>query len=255
MLVLALLIALIAASCSTVPLTGRHRLLLVSESTELELGATTYHEIIETSKLSSDSTQVRRIRTIGRRIAQATGEKDYRWEFNLIEADSVMNAFCLPGGKVAVYSGILKIASSDEELATVMAHEIAHAIARHGAERMSQMLLVELGGIALEEALKTKGEKTIDLAKVAYGAGTGLLYILPYSRKHEEEADYMGLIYMAKAGYDPHAAVRFWEKMNQEFSNREPPEFLSTHPSSERRIENLKRWLPRVLKYYKPPGH
>ena len=245
------LVLVVSISCSKVPLTGRNRLLLVSESTEIALGLDTYKQILSESKLSSDEEQVRRIRLIGSRIAQATG-KDYAWEFNLIEADSVYNAFCLPGGKVAVYTGILNLAQTDDELATVMAHEIAHAIARHGAERMSQMLLVQLGGIALEDALKTKSETTVELAKVAYGAGTGLLYVLPYSRTHEQEADYMGLIYMAKAGYDPHAAISFWEKMQREFEGREPPEFLSTHPSSQRRIENLKRWLPEALKYYKP---
>jgi len=242
------LIAII--SCSRTAITGRRRLLLVSQETELKLGNDTYAEIISKSKLSDDSVAVARIRTIGQRIASVSGVSDYEWEFNLIEADSVYNAFCLPGGKVAVYTGILKIANTDAQLATVMSHEIAHAIARHGAERMSQLLLVELGGIALEEALKTRGERTIQLAQIAYGAGAGLLYVLPYSRTHESEADRIGLILMAKAGYNPSAAIEFWETMQSQIGSSEPPQFLSTHPSSEKRIEDLKRWLAEAMQYY-----
>ena len=250
-LVLGLLcLAVIVTACSHVPLTGRRRLLLVGEAAELELGMNTYKDILEKSTLSNDAEAVRRVRTIGTRVAGITGKPEYEWEFNLIEADTVHNAFCLPGGKVAVYTGILELASDDDELATVMAHEIAHAIARHGAERMSQMLLVQLGGIALDEAMKNKSQKTIEIAQVAYGAGATLAYILPYSRTHESEADYLGLVYMAKAGYDPRAAVRFWRKMQREAAGRESPEFLSTHPSSGTRIEDLERWMPEALGYY-----
>lgn len=216
----------------------------------MELGVTAYHDILQESKLSRDAAAVNRVKKIGEKIAQITDRSDYSWEFNLIDDDEVVNAFCLPGGKVAVYTGMLKIASTDAELATVMGHEIAHAIARHGAERMSQLLLVELGGMALEEALKKKTEKTIELAKVAYGAGTQLLLVLPYSRTHENEADYIGLIFMAKADYDPHAAIDFWKKMHRKFAGQEPPEFLSTHPGSEQRISNLEKWLPEALRYY-----
>lgn len=249
-IVCTLCLAAVAVSCSRVPLTGRRRLLLVGEGTELELGIKTYSDVLEKSTLSSDEAAVARIRTIGMRIADVTQKTDYEWEFNLIEADSVYNAFCLPGGKVAVYTGILDLASSDDEVATVMAHEIAHAIARHGGERMSQMLMVQLGGIALEEAMKKESQKTIDMARVAYGAGAGLLYILPYSRTHESEADYMGLMYMAKAGYDPRASVRFWQRMQEQYAGQEPPEFLSTHPSSDTRIADLRAWLPEALRHY-----
>ena len=245
-----LLTALVLDACSKVPLTGRSRFLLIDEGTELELGTDTYQEVLSNSKLSSDAAQIGRIQAMGNRIAAVTGRSDYRWEFNLIDADSVYNAFCLPGGKVAVYTGILKLARSDDELATVMAHEIAHAIARHGAERMSQMLVIQLGGIALDQAMKNKSAQTIELARTAYGAGTGLLYILPYSRQHETEADYMGLIFMAKAGYDPRAAVRFWETMQREHEGREPIEFLSTHPASDRRIVDLEAAMPEALRYY-----
>ena len=245
---LAILLLLIA--CQTVPFTQRKRLILVPESTERELGATTYQDILTNSKLSEDLEEVRRVKEIGMRIANVTDRPDYSWEFNVIDDNEVVNAFCLPGGKVAVYTGIMKVSSTDTELAVIIGHEIAHAIARHGAERMTQLLVVELGGMALEEALKKQTKKTIELGKVAYGAGTQLLFVLPYSRTHENEADRIGLIFMAKAGYDPHAAIDFWEKMEKEFGGQEPPEFLSTHPSSQRRIENLKKWLPEALKYY-----
>lgn len=249
-LMLLLTLASLFFSCRTVPITERKQLIVIPMSTELELGATTYSDILAESRLSTDERSVNRIRTIGERIANATDKTDYDWEFNLIEDDNVINAFCLPGGKVAVYTGIMKLASKDEELATVIGHEISHAIARHGAERMSQLLLVQLGGMALEEAMEKRNQKTKELARIAYGAGTQLLYILPYSRTHEFEADHLGLIYMAKAGYDPHAAVDFWRKMNEEFGDREPPEFLSTHPSSEQRIEHLEELLPEALQYY-----
>jgi predicted Zn-dependent protease len=224
--------------------------MLVGEATELDMGVQAYEEVLAESNLSDDAAEVRRVRTVGMRVAEVTGKDQYDWEFNLIEADSIANAFCLPGGKVAVYTGITELVSTDAELATVMAHEIAHAIARHGAERMSQILLVQLGGLALEEALETQPEKTLELARVAYGVGSTLAYILPYSRTHESEADYMGLIYMAKAGYDPRASVDFWRKMQQKYGNMEPPEFLSTHPNSETRIDNLQKWMHEALEHY-----
>ena len=245
-----LCIALLLVACSTVQQTGRSRLLLVDEATELELGTTSYAEVLEQSNLSENPVEVNRVRAIGMRISEVTQRDDYEWEFNVIEADTIANAFCLPGGKVAVYTGILQLAESDDELATVMAHEIAHAIARHGAERMTQMLMVQLGGIALSEALKNETETTLELASIAYGVGTGLLYILPYSRTHESEADYMGLMFMAKAGYDPMASVDFWMKMQEKYADQEPPEFLSTHPNSETRIEDLRSWMPEALEYY-----
>jgi predicted Zn-dependent protease len=237
-------------TCAKVPVTGRSRLLLVSEEEEMQLGTASYQEILEDAALSDDVETVERLRTIGWRIAEVTGEDDYEWEFNLIENDSVANAFCLPGGKVAFYTGILDIAETDPEIATVMSHEIAHAVARHGAERMTQMLIVQLGGIALSEALRNNRETTIELAQAAYGVGASLAYVLPYSRTHESEADHLGLLYMAKAGYDPRAALGFWKKMQERYGDAEPPEFLSTHPNSETRIEDLEKLMPEALKYY-----
>lgn len=244
-------VVLLFVSCQSVPITERKQFILVPISTELELGTTTYNDILSESKLSTNAKAVNRIRIIGQRIADATERTDYVWEFNLIDNDEVANAFCLPGGKIAIYTGIMKLASTNAELATVIGHEISHAIARHGAERMTQFLLLELGGMALEVAMKKKTQKTKDLSRIAYGAGTQLLYILPYSRTHEFEADHLGLIYMAKAGYDPRAAVDFWRKMNEEYGDKEPPEFLSTHPNSEQRIRNLEELLPEALEYYK----
>jgi len=252
--IILLCFACAAAGCAKVPITGRRQFLLITEAEEMQLGADGYRQVLETSELSTDEEAVRRLRTIGWRIADATGEEDYEWEFNLIDADSIANAFCLPGGKVAFYTGILEIAETDDEIATVMAHEVAHAIARHGGERMTQLLMYQLGGVALSEALENNREETIALARVAYGVGATLAYILPYSRKQETEADHIGLILMAKAGYDPRAAVGFWKKMQERYAGREPPEWLSTHPGSQTRIDDLERLLPEALEYYEGDG-
>ena len=248
--ILLVVLACVVFACAKAPVTGRRQFLLITEAQEMQLGTEGYAEILETSTLSDDDEAVARLRTIGSRIAGVTGEDDYEWEFNLIENDSIVNAFCMPGGKVAFYTGILELARDDDEIATVMAHEIAHATARHGAERMTQLLMYQLGGIALGEALKNNRDETMALAQVAYGVGATLAYILPYSRKHESEADHIGLVYMAKAGYDPRAAVRFWKKMQEHYAGQEPPEWLSTHPSSQTRIDDLERLMPDALKYY-----
>jgi len=221
-------VLLIALACAKVPVTGRRQFLLIDEAAEMQLGAESYEEIMQNSTLSDDQEAVDRLRAIGTRIAEVTGEDSYEWEFNLIENDSVANAFCLPGGKVAFYTGILELAETDDEIATVMAHEIAHAIARHGGERMTQMLMVQVGYVALSEALSNNREETIAMAQVAYGVGASLAYVLPYSRKHESEADHLGLIYMAKAGYDPRAAVGFFV-----------PFFLSAMRSTRRCLSEI----------------
>jgi predicted Zn-dependent protease len=174
----------------------------------------------------------------------------YEWEFNLIE-DSLVNAWAMPGGKVVVYTGILPICRDENGLAVVMGHEIAHAIAGHGGERMSQGLLVQMGGIAINEALKNKPEETRNLFMTAYGVGATVGVMLPYSRLHENEADHLGLIFMAMAGYNPNHAVDFWGRMAQE-GGAKPPEFLSTHPSDETRVKNLRDLIPEAMQYYKP---
>ncbi len=252
-----ILIIAIIISCQTVPVTERQSLVLIGEYEELQLGLQAYRKILSESKLSSDPVLVERVRRVGRRIAAVSHKPDLPWEFNVIENDDIVNAFCLPGGKVGVYTGIFKYATTEDELATVMSHEIAHAIAKHGAERMSQMLLVQLGGIALNVAMREKGRETLQLANIAYGVGAGVLFILPYSRLHEEEADHIGLIYMAKAGYNPEAAISFWRKMAKEKHEKgvSVPEFLSTHPSDERRVKNLEKLLPEAMKIYRMHGH
>jgi predicted Zn-dependent protease len=174
----------------------------------------------------------------------------YQWEFNLVKNDSTPNAWCMPGGKVVVYSGILPYTKDKNGLAVVLSHEIAHAVARHGNERMSQQLLTQFGSVALSEALKQKPAETQGIFNSAYGLGSQLGVLLPFSREHELEADKLGLIFMAMAGYDPQSAVSFWERMSSMGGNK-PPEFMSTHPSDSRRISRIKEALPEAMKYYK----
>ena len=197
---------------------------------------------------------------VGKRIAAAAEEfmrengmedkiKEYKWEFNLIKNEQA-NASALPGGKVIVYTGILPITQNEEGLATVLAHEVAHVLANHGGERLSQALLVQLGGITLSQAMKEKKEATQQWSMLAYGIGSSVAILLPYSRTHESEADHIGLILMARAGYDPRAALTFWERMSKASTSR-PPQFLSTHPAPTNRIEAIRREIPEAMKYYK----
>jgi len=176
--------------------------------------------------------------------------RDYKWEFNLIDDDEIVNAFAMAGGKVAVYTGMLPVARDEAGLAAVIAHEVAHVIANHAGERMSQLLLANLGNIALSQALKEQPDKTRQLAMAAYGLGANVGVLLPYSRMHEQEADRIGLILMAQAGYNPQEAIGLWRRMLQQERNR-PFEFLSTHPSPEHRIASMRRNLPEALMYYK----
>ena len=176
--------------------------------------------------------------------------KDYKWEFNLVQ-DKAVNAWCMPGGKIVFYSGIMPITKDENGVAVVMSHEIAHAIARHGNERVSQQLAIAAGGITLAVLARDKPQEAQALILSAYGVGTALAIALPFSRTHEAEADQMGLVFMALAGYDPHHAVAFWERMAANSSGA-PPEFLSTHPSHETRIRKIKAFLPEAMKYYNP---
>jgi len=248
-------------SCSTVPLSGRQQLNLLPESQLVAMSMTSYDEFLSENKLSGNSKQTQMVKQVGNEIAAAVeaylnenglGSRvsGYEWEFNLID-DDVPNAWCMPGGKVVVYTGILPITKSEAGLAVVMGHEIAHAIARHGNERMSQGLLIETGGLALSAAIDEKPDETKALFLAAYGIGTQVGISLPYSRSHETEADKLGLIFMAMAGYNPNEAVEFWKRMSQ-LGGQKPPEFLSTHPSDETRIQDLQAFLPEAMKYYKP---
>ena len=179
--------------------------------------------------------------------------KGYQWEFNLVE-DKQANAWCMPGGKVVIYSGILPVTRDDNGLAVVLGHEIAHAVANHGGERMSQALLVEMGGLTLDAALSQNQTKTNSLFLAAYGLRAQVGILLPYSRVQESEADHLGLTFMAMAGYDPHGAVAFWERMISSKHGASPPELLSDHPADARRIENIKELLPEAIEYYRPRG-
>jgi len=254
------LAGLMLAGCATVPITGRSQLSLVSQAELTAMGADSYHQFIAESNLSDDAAEIATVRRVGERVAasaeaflRAHGlEGDlryYDWEFNVIDDDETANAFCVSGGKIAVYTGILPITEDEEGLAVVVAHEVAHALANHGGERMSQLLVAELGGIALSKAVEKEPQKTQDLWKAVYGLGAQVGYLLPYSRQHESEADRIGLILMAQAGYHPGAAIQFWQRMAAEGGAR-PPEFLSTHPSPETRIDQIREYLPEALTYY-----
>jgi predicted Zn-dependent protease len=254
--------ALVAVvSCATVPITGRQSLHLVPESELLTLSLQQYREVLKKSKLSGDREKTAMVRKVGSKIARAAeaflkenGRQDalgnYHWEFNLIEDDKTVNAWVMPGGRAAVYTGILPYTRDETGLAVVLGHEVAHALADHGNERMSQGLIQQMGGMALAVALSSKPEQTQALALAAFGVGASVGFILPYSRLQESEADHIGLILMARAGYDPRAAVPFWKRMNQAPGSR-PPEFLSTHPAPETRIADIQARLPEAMRYYK----
>ncbi len=255
-----ILLALTVYYCSTVPITGRSQLSLVSASEMLSMSFQQYDEFIKTNKISADANNSNMVKRVGFNIQNAVQRyftenkmadrlNGYNWEFNLIESPDV-NAWCMPGGKVVVYTGILPLTQDESGLAVVMGHEIAHAIAEHGNERMSQILLTQLGGIALSEALSSQPQQTRDLWLGVYGLGAQVGVLLPYSRTHESEADRLGLIFMSMAGYDPNVAVGFWERMAAQKQGQAPPEFLSTHPSDKTRIEDIKKNLPEAMKYY-----
>jgi len=234
--------------CNTVPLTGRSQLILSSEAEEVAAGATSYGQYLAESKISNDKTKTALVKKVGQKIATASGY-NYDWEFNLLESDEA-NAWCLSGGKVAVYTGILPYTQTEAGLATVMAHEIAHAIARHGAERSAQSNLFQYG-LALAN-LKLENNPNRELIMLGVNVAGNVGVILPYSRKHESEADYMGLILMAKAGYDPREAIKFWQRMAAASGGSQGglSDFLSTHPSDEKRIADIQKHLPEALKYY-----
>ena len=250
LLVVALIVASVTA-CETVPYTGRHQIMLLPESAELQMGLQSYQEVLKKSKISRDAEANERLARVGLRIAAATGRRDYRWEFHLIE-DKQVNAFCLPGGKVAVYTGILPVTRDEAGLAAVVGHEVAHAIARHGAERVSQGLLVQAGLAATQVALSRNDPHTVQAVTAMLGAGAAVGVMLPWSRAQESEADHLGLIYMAKAGYHPSAARDLWVRMAERATGARQPEFLSTHPAPATRIAQIENWIPEALKYYSP---
>lgn len=250
--VLLLVLLTVLAACRTTPITEREQLILIPESQEIQMGLTAYQQILSESRLSNDPERVALVRRVGERIAAAANKPEYEWEFNLIEDDSQVNAFALPGGKVGIYTGILPVTQTEAGLATVMAHEVAHAVARHGGERMSTGLLAQLGLMALDIGLAASRQdpELIRALTVAYGAAAQVGVILPFNRRQESEADQIGLTYMAKAGYDPREALQFWTRMS-EIEKQKAPEFLSTHPSDETRIRQIARWLPEAEQEYR----
>jgi predicted Zn-dependent protease len=253
------LVAAFAFACAKVPITGRRQLKLLPESELVAMSLTNYNQFLTENKVVSTGTDAATLKRVGDKIAKAVTTylaankyadrvEGYQWEFNLVQ-DNTVNAWCMPGGKVVFYSGIIPFCQNETGIAVVMGHEIAHAIARHGNERMSQGVAQQLGGVALAVAIADKPQETQQLFAAAYGLGTQVGVMLPFSRKHESEADEMGLYFMAMAGYNPKEAPAFWERMNAAGGTR-PPDFLSTHPAPATRVANLNKWMPKAEKYY-----
>ncbi len=266
-LLIACLLLTVLAGCSTVPITGRSQFNTIPDSLINSMALEQYSEFLKdpANKLSTDAEKTAMVQRVGSRIADAVTRymtehhmadriAGYQWEFKLIE-NKEKNAWCMPGGKVVVYTGILEMTQDEAGLAVVLGHEIAHAIARHGAERMTQGLMVSLGGVALDQAMKNEPSRTREIFLTSYGVGATVGLILPYSRTHEREADRLGLIFMAMAGYDPEAAVGFWERMAKSKDGADLPEFLSTHPASESRIRSIKNNMDEARRYYRRSGH
>jgi predicted Zn-dependent protease len=263
-LVLLCAVLLMQASCSQVAITGRKQLNLVPDSVMNSMSYQSYTEFLSENKLSSNAGQTKMVKDVGLRVQKAVERycaennlssrlDGYQWEFNLIE-DPAVNAWAMPGGKVVVYTGLMPVTQNEAGLAVVLGHEIAHAIARHGAERMTQGLIVELGGMALSKAMANSPTQTKDLFMRSYGIGTQYGVLLPYSRVQESEADRLGLIFMAMAGYNPNEAVSFWERMSASKQGQaQPPEILSTHPADSTRIRKIKELLPEAMQYYRKP--
>jgi predicted Zn-dependent protease len=251
---LTLLCSLVAllSSCVTVPETGRSQLILVSAAQEMQLGLTEFEKIKSNTPVSKDAELTAMVERVGSRIAAVAPLPNAQWEFVVFDDPKTANAFCLPGGKVGIYTGILPVTKNEAGLATVIGHEVAHAVARHGGERISEGLLIQLGGQVLEEAMKTNTERARGIVLGAYGVGSTLGVALPHSRKQELEADHLGLLYMARAGYDPREAVEFWKRFGESGrqSGSRPIEFLSTHPVDTTRIRQIESLLPQAIAEY-----
>ncbi len=255
-----IIIALVIYSCATVPISGRKQFNMLPESQMMSMSLTQYKAFLtEHPPMSSNIEQVKQVKRVGNRIAHAVEKylkqegqskrvRGYKWEFNLVDQD-VVNAWCMPGGKVVVYKGILPVTQSEDGLAVVMGHEIAHAIARHGNERMSQGLIAQgiTTGIAVAMRDKPKATQALFLGAIGAGAGVG---ILAFGRNQESEADKLGMVFMAMAGYQPEEAIPFWERMKAGSGAGGTPEFLSTHPSHDTRIKRIQDWLPTAESYY-----
>ena len=259
LITLALVFAFLA--CSKVPMTGRKQVKMVPEGELQAMSYRNYAQFLSENRISSNSRYNAMVKNSGAKISAAVIRymnankkyakkiKGYNWAFNVVESEQ-LNAWCMPGGKVVFYTGIMPICQDEAGVAVVMGHEIAHAIASHGNERMSQGLTLQGMGIGLSVALQNKPQETQNLFLRSFGIGTQVGAMLPFSRLHESEADEMGLMFMAMAGYDPRVAIEFWERMEKMSAGQRPPEFLSTHPSPGTRVANLKKWMPRAMEYY-----
>jgi metalloendopeptidase OMA1, mitochondrial len=255
-LFLAAAAGLLLEACTTVPVTGRRELNFISADQEMQLGLSSFDQLKTNTPVSHDPALNAQVQRVGRRIAAVAGKDlpNAQWEFVVFDSPEA-NAFCLPGGKVGVYTGILPVTKDDAGLATVLGHEIGHAVAHHGASRMSQAQLTQAGGQLLGSSLSTSDPQVQTLAMAAYGVGAKVGLELPYDRKQESEADHIGLIYMAQAGYDPKAAIAFWERFaqyNQQHGGQGGMAFLRTHPLDSVRIAQLQSWLPEAGAAFKP---
>jgi predicted Zn-dependent protease len=247
---LLLLLVLLPSGCETVPYTGRRQVQFVSPGEEAQMGVQAFQEIVGKATLSSDAQANAMVQRVGSRIAAVT-ELPYQWEFRVIQDDKQANAFALPGGKVAVYTGMLTVTRDEAGLAAVLGHEIAHVLARHGGERLSQKMGVQTV-TQLLAGMASSNPATVQLVSAALGAGAQVGVLLPWGRAQESEADHVGMILMAKAGYDPRAALDLWKRMGEAAKGQRPPEFLSTHPAEATRIQQIEGWLPEALTYYRP---
>ena len=247
----ALLFSSYLVSCAKAPVTGRSQFIIVSQAQENEMGLTAFNEVLKNETISTNQNYNDAVTRVGERIAAVSHSQNADWDFKVIEDDEQINAFALPGGKVGIYTGILPVAQTDAGLATVMAHEVAHVSARHGGERVSTAVLAQLGAVGVAAAMGGSDPYVYEAVMQAYGLGANVGVLLPFGRSQESEADRIGLIYMAKAGYDPREAIGFWERMEAASQGTSgPPEFLSTHPGYQTRIQNLKRWMPEAMTYY-----
>ncbi|MBI5858792.1 MAG: M48 family metallopeptidase [Sphingobacteriales bacterium] len=251
-------------ACSRNAITGRKQFKLLPETEVQAMATTEYQNFLSKNKVITSNTNrdAEMVKRVGRRITKAVTDyyvskglsKDlegYNWEYNLVDSKDV-NAWCMPGGKIVVYTGLLPITQNEAALAVVMGHEVSHAILTHGNERMSQGLIQQLGGVALAVAVANKPQETQNLFLGAYGVGTAVGVLLPFSRKHEYEADHYGLWWAAMAGYNPQEAIPLWQRMEKAGDGQRPPEFLSTHPAEGNRIEQLQKFMPEALQFYKP---
>ncbi len=258
--ILGVIFSAIFCGCTTNPYTERSQLLLISENHEMKLGAQAYQQVLNdpNTKISTNPAETEPVQRVANRVIEAAKKSKYaqtaqkfNWEVSVIKDDKTKNAFALPGGKIAIYTGIFPMAKTEDGLAAIMGHEVVHALARHGAERMSHKLGAQAVLTGTQIALKGSdvGASNSRAIMQALGLGVEVGLILPYSREHESEADYVGLILAAQAGYDPRESVRVWQRMQQAGGQR-PPEFMSTHPSHGTRINQLQRWMPEALQYY-----